>query len=101
MPVPATRQMAQLAFDNEAETRKLEHELWLVNEKRMEFEGRYWALRNEIGPTGFTLVGADGRLPEDAQRALSALASRSATRGPLLAGLKLARRVSRPGGNGS
>ncbi len=67
----------------------------------MEFEGRYWELRNEIGPTGFTLVGADGRLPEEAQRALSALTSRSATRGPLLAGLKLARRVSRPGGNGS
>ncbi|HWK27394.1 MAG TPA: glycosyltransferase [Solirubrobacter sp.] len=82
MPAPMSRRAALEILETEA--------------KRGEFEGRYWALRQEIGPTGFTLVGEDGRLPDDAQRALSALTQRSVTRGPLVAGLRFAHRVSNP-----
>jgi GT2 family glycosyltransferase/glycosyltransferase involved in cell wall biosynthesis len=83
MPPPAGRRVAEVTLGLDAE--------------RGEFEGRYWALRNEIGSTGFTLVGNDGRLPDDAQRALSALTKRGATRRPLVAGLRFAHRVANPG----
>jgi GT2 family glycosyltransferase/glycosyltransferase involved in cell wall biosynthesis len=82
MPPPSGRAFAQEALVLEAQ--------------RGEFEGRYWALRNQIGATGFTLVGESGRLPDDAQRALSALTKRTVTRRPLVAGLRLAHRVANP-----
>jgi GT2 family glycosyltransferase/glycosyltransferase involved in cell wall biosynthesis len=80
LPVPTSRRLAQDALDMAAD--------------RGRFEGLYWALRQDIGPTGFTLVGPEGRLPEDAQRALSALTKRPVTRKPLVAGLRLARRMA-------
>jgi glycosyltransferase involved in cell wall biosynthesis len=54
---------------------------------RGHWEGLYWALRNDIGATGLSLVGPDGLLPETAQRTLAALAHRPVTRRPLLAAL--------------
>lgn len=87
---PPARAAAQLTLEFEARARA-------AHERRLEYEGRYWALRQEIGPTGFTLVGPDGSLPEDAQRTLSALTKRRATRAPLVGGLRLARRLTRPG----
>jgi glycosyltransferase involved in cell wall biosynthesis len=57
---------------------------------RGHWEGTYWALRQELGPTGLALVGADGALPEDAQRALAALTGRKATRAAVLRALRLA-----------
>lgn len=65
--------------------------------ERDRFEGMYWGLRNDIGPTGFTLVGSEGRLPEDVQRVISAVMQRPATREPIVGGLRLARRVIRRG----
>jgi GT2 family glycosyltransferase/glycosyltransferase involved in cell wall biosynthesis len=64
-----------------------------VEDRLGEIEGRFWELWHLIGPTGLSLVGPDGRLPEEARRALSGLMSRPATRGPLLAALRLAGRV--------
>ena len=66
-----------------------------------EIEGRFWGLWHLIGPTGLSLVGPDGRLPAKEQRALSALTSRRATRGPLLAALRLAGRVRGGATNGA
>jgi glycosyltransferase involved in cell wall biosynthesis len=63
--------------------------------RRGHWEGSYWALRDEVGPTGLALVGKDGSLPEDAQRALAALAGRGATRGPLLRALRTAGKLGR------
>jgi GT2 family glycosyltransferase/glycosyltransferase involved in cell wall biosynthesis len=55
----------------------------------MTLDARYWNLRQAIGPTGLSLVAPENRLlPEDAQRALAALARRPATRGPLLVALR-------------
>ncbi|MDA0171527.1 glycosyltransferase [Solirubrobacter taibaiensis] len=62
---------------------------------RGHWEGTYWALRQELGPTGLALVGADGALPQDAQRALAALTSRKFTREALLRALRLAGKVGR------
>jgi glycosyltransferase involved in cell wall biosynthesis/GT2 family glycosyltransferase len=76
------------------ENLRLQEELRQSEAKRGEFEGRYWHLRNELGPTALSLVGPDGRLPDDVQRTLSALTRRSLTRGPLLATLRLARRLA-------
>lgn len=61
-----------------------------AEEERRAVEDRYWRLWNGIGPTGMALVGPKGRLPEETQRPLAALASRRATRGPLLAALRAA-----------
>jgi GT2 family glycosyltransferase/glycosyltransferase involved in cell wall biosynthesis len=83
MPAPTGRAFALDTLRSEAE--------------RGEFEGRYWELRDQIGPTGMTLVGTEARLPADAQRALSALTARQATRRPIVAGLRLAHRVANPG----
>jgi glycosyltransferase involved in cell wall biosynthesis len=63
--------------------------------RRGHWEGRYWALRDEVGPTGLALVGRDGVLPEDAQRALVALTRRRLTRGPLLKTLRATARLGR------
>ena len=60
-----------------------------------EMELRYWSLWNDIGPTGMALVGPDGNLPPDAQHALAALSSKSATRTPLVAALRAARKAAR------
>ena len=65
-----------------------------AQEARSIAEGRYWALRNEIGPTGFALVGETGALPEDVQRSLAALSGREATRRPLFAALRGLRRLA-------
>ena len=85
-PVP-TRGLAQDRLRAEPDVER-------VDAVRAEFEGKYWELRNEVGPIGFTLVGPDARLPPDAQRALSALTARQATRIPLVAGLRMVRRLS-------
>ena len=58
------------------------------------FEGMYWALFNDIGPTGRSLVGSEGALPEPAQRALAGLARRPLTRRPLLAALNMLGRLT-------
>jgi hypothetical protein len=58
----------------------------------------YWALRTDVGATGLALVGADGSLPERAQRTLAALARRPATRRPLLAALNAIGRLADRGG---
>jgi GT2 family glycosyltransferase/glycosyltransferase involved in cell wall biosynthesis len=67
-------------------------------------DARYWTLRHQIGPTGLSLVGPDSDtgalLPVEAQRTLAALARRDATRGPLLAMLRLLGRLGGGGGNG-
>ena len=56
---------------------------------RGDWEGRYWHLRNEIGPTGLALVGPDDPLlDEDARRALAALAGRAGGRRALHALLR-------------
>jgi glycosyltransferase involved in cell wall biosynthesis len=65
---------------------------------RGRWEGLYWALRNDIGPTGLALVGADGSLPEPTQRTLAALARRPITRRPLLAALSALGRLADRGG---
>jgi len=63
---------------------------------RAEWEARYWKLREDIGPTGLSLVEPPDRLlDEEAQRTLAGLARRSATRGALLGLLRAARRLSR------
>jgi hypothetical protein len=66
-----------------------------AEEMRIYWEDRYWSLRNDIGPTGLSLVGSEGTLPDEAQRALAALAKRPATRRPLLAALRFAHRVGK------
>jgi glycosyltransferase involved in cell wall biosynthesis len=63
--------------------------------RRGHWEGLYWAQRDDIGPTGLSLVGADGLLPEDAQRTLAALAGRPQSRGALLRTLKALGRLGR------
>jgi glycosyltransferase involved in cell wall biosynthesis len=63
--------------------------------RRAHWEGTYWALRDEIGPTGFALVGSDGALDEEAQRALVALARRPLTRRAVLGALRAARKAAR------
>ena len=58
------------------------------------WEGRYWHLRDQIGPTGLALVGPDAPLlDDDEQRALAALAGRRSTRSALRATLRAARRL--------
>jgi hypothetical protein len=62
-------------------------------------DARYWGFRHAVGPTGLALV--DPRqplLPRDVQRAVAALARRSATRGPLLAALRTAYRLGKRSG---
>src|SRR5438034_263738 len=56
-----TARMAFGAYDDvlglpAAVTRRLAQDSLLAEAERGEFEGRYWHLRNEIGPTGLTLV---------------------------------------------
>ena len=48
----------------------------VADDRRGHFEGLYWQLHGEIGPTGHALVGAGGLLDEEAQRAIAALARR-------------------------
>ena len=88
LPLVPTRGLAQ-------DRLRAERDVERVDAVRAEFEGKYWELRNDVGPIGFTLVGPDARLPPDAQRALSALTARQATRVPLVAGLRMIRRLSR------
>jgi glycosyltransferase involved in cell wall biosynthesis len=64
------------------------YEALAAEARRGHWEGTYWALRDQIGPTGLALVGEDALLPEDAQRTLAALAGRRATRRGLLAVLR-------------
>jgi hypothetical protein len=68
-----------------------------VEAERSEWEGRYWHLRNQVGPTGMALVGPDAWLPQDAQRGLAGLVRRRATRGPVVAALRAAYRLGGPG----
>ncbi|MDA0185160.1 glycosyltransferase, partial [Solirubrobacter phytolaccae] len=63
--------------------------------RRGHWEGTYWALREELGPTGLGLVGADGALPDDAQRTLAALLGRRATREATLRTLRAAGKLGR------
>ena len=60
--------------------------------RRGHWEGVYWKLFNDAGPSGLALVGPDGLLPEPSRRALAALAARPLTRRPLLAVLGLVAR---------
>lgn len=58
-------------------------------------DGRYWHLRNAIGPTGMSLVEPrEGLLPVSSQRALAALARRKLTRGPLIGFLNVVQRMT-------
>jgi glycosyltransferase involved in cell wall biosynthesis len=65
-----------------------------AEDRRGHFEGLYWQLSDEIGPTGHSLVGKDRLLDEDAQRAIAALARRRATRGAFLGALRLLHRLA-------
>jgi glycosyltransferase involved in cell wall biosynthesis len=57
-------------------------------------EHDYWALRADLGPLGFALVGEDDRfLDEETQRGLARIASRQRLRGPLRAALKAVARL--------
>jgi hypothetical protein len=67
-------------------------------------DARYWTLRNQIGPTGLSLVGPDRPegplLPQDVQQLLAGLARRGATREVLfrtLRALGRARGLGAPG----
>jgi glycosyltransferase involved in cell wall biosynthesis len=63
---------------------------------RGDWEGRYWHLRNEIGPAGLALVGPDEPLLDvDGRRARAALAAKPGGRRALHALLRAARRVGR------
>lgn len=66
--------------------------------RRAHWEREYWRQREEIGPTGLSLVGPDGLLDVEAQRALAALARRPPSRRALLAFLRAAHRVGTRGG---
>jgi glycosyltransferase involved in cell wall biosynthesis len=61
--------------------------------RRGHWEGVYWKLFDDAGPSGLALVGPDGLLPEPSRRALAALAARPLTRRPLLAALGLLGRL--------
>jgi hypothetical protein len=59
-------------------------------------QATYWHFRHAIGPTGLSLVEPDQQLlPDEIQRTVAALARRPSTRGPLFAGLRSLRRLSR------
>jgi hypothetical protein len=65
-----------------------------VARAEMTTNAKYWSFRQEIGGAGMALVEPQrALLPEDAQRALVALARRPATRGPVLGALRLAARL--------
>ena len=63
-----------------------------ANGRSMATDARYWTLRNQIGPTGLSLVGPDDPdgplLPEDVQRLVAGLARRPATRAVLFRTLR-------------
>ena len=106
LPWSLTAERASAAYDDAVRlpTRaaaSIATEALELEDRLGEVEGRFWELWHLIGPTGLSLVGPDGRLPEQAQRALSALTSRGATRGPLLAALRLAGRMRGEGRNGA
>lgn len=71
----------------------------------MATDARYWTLRNQIGPTGLSLVGPDREegplLPEDVQRLLAGLARRPATREVLFRTLRALGRARGMGGDGA
>lgn len=69
-----------------------------TDRRREHWERQYWLQREQIGPTGLSLVGEDGLLDVDAQRALAALARRPPSRRALLAVLRAAQRVGGGGG---
>lgn len=57
-------------------------------------DAKYWGLRNDIGPTGLSLVGpGEPLLPEQAQRTVAGLARRESTRRPFLLLLGLLHRL--------
>lgn len=61
-------------------------------------DARYWGLRHDIGPTGLALVAPDEPLlPLNEQRAVAGLTRRRLTRGPFLATLRLAQRLTPKG----
>lgn len=68
-----------------------------AEDARGALDGRYWALRQEVGDTGLALVGDSGALPDDVQRALAALTRRKATREPLFATLRALQRLASRG----
>ena len=77
--------------------RRLAADAVQIEAERGEWEGKYWHLRNEVGSTGLSLVGPEGELPDEAQRALAGLVRRKSTRRLTLATL---RAIGRGGGNG-
>lgn len=73
-----------------------------IDDERREWEGRYWHLRNRVGGTGMSIVGPGSALPEEAQRALAALANRPSSRRALVAALRAIHRLGTAGrGNGT
>jgi hypothetical protein len=66
--------------------------------RRAEFEALHRRLLEDIGPTGLSLVGPGGHLPQDAQRTIAGLARRRLTRRPFLGGLSVLRRLARADG---
>src|SRR5207302_263567 len=66
---------------------------------QLTLDARYWGFRDAVGPTGLALIDPQRPLlPEDVQRAVAALARRSATRGPLLTALRTAYRLGKRSG---
>jgi glycosyltransferase involved in cell wall biosynthesis len=63
--------------------------------ERLAADARYWHLWNEVGSTGLALVGPQGRLPPDAQRALAALVRNNWTRPPVVGALRAVSRAGR------
>lgn len=104
MTTPGSRPLAKDVLEATGECDRLEAERDQFQSERDQFEserdrclGIYLKLREDVGPTGFTLVGSEGHLPEDVQRAISNIVQRPLTRVPFLGGLRLARRVARRG----
>jgi GT2 family glycosyltransferase/glycosyltransferase involved in cell wall biosynthesis len=80
---------------------ELAQEAVRLDHERGSWEGRYWHLHNLGNGTAMSLIGPDHGLPENAQRALAALASRPMTRGLLLGTLRTIHRAGRIWGSNS
>jgi GT2 family glycosyltransferase len=68
--------------------------------ERARWEARYWHLHNLGDGTAMSLINPDRGLPDDAQRALSAMLHRRMTRGVILAALRTIHRVATLGRSG-
>jgi hypothetical protein len=76
------------------------YEALRLEEERARWEARYWHLHNLGDGTAMSLINPDCGLPDNAQRALSAMLNRRMTRGLLLAALKTIHRVATVGRSG-